>query len=82
MRYLSSRPWSLHFVFTPAYSSWLNIIEMFFSKLARSIFRGIKVESKEELKVRMMEYIRDLNSNPVMFTWNWKMDEMPGSTMS
>ena len=34
MRYLSSRPWRFHFVFTPTQASWLNIIEMFFSKMA------------------------------------------------
>ena len=41
MRYLSSRPWRFHFVFTPTHASWLNIIEMFFSKMARSMLRGI-----------------------------------------
>ena len=42
MRYLSSRQWRFHFVFTPTHASWLNIIEMFFSKMARSILRAIR----------------------------------------
>ena len=82
MSYLSSRPWRFHFVFTPTHASWLNIIEMFFSKMARSMLRGIRVESKKELKVRMIEYIQDLNNDPIVFTWNWKIDEMSGGIMS
>lgn len=78
MKYLSSRPYRFKFVFTPTHASWLNIIEMFFSKMARSMLRGIRVDSKEELKERMLEYIRELNKEPVVFTWKWKMDEMPG----
>ena len=54
LRYLSSRPRKFHFVFTPTHASWLNIIEMFFSKMARSMLRGIRVESKDELKARML----------------------------
>src|SRR5215475_4206806 len=38
------------FVFTPKHGSWLNLIEGFFSKLARSVLRYIRVESKQELK--------------------------------
>ena len=82
MRYLSSRPWRFHFVFTPTHASWLNIIEMFFSKMVRSMLRGIRVESKDELKARMLKYIQDLNNELVVFTWSWKMDEMPGGIMS
>jgi transposase len=82
MRHLSSRQWRFHFVFTPTHASWLNIIEMFFSKMARSMLRGIRVESKKELKVRMIEYIQDLNNDPIVFIWNWKIDEMPGGKMS
>ncbi len=82
MRYLSSRPWRFPFVFTPTHASWLNIIEMFFSKMERSMLRGIRVESKKELKVRMIEYIQDLNNDSIVFIWNWKIDEMPGGIMS
>ena len=82
MKYLSSRPWRFHFVFTPTHASWLNIIEMFFSKMARSMLRGIRADSKDELKNRMLKYIQELNSEPVVFTWKWKMDKMPGGIMS
>ena len=82
MRYLSERPFRFHFVFTPTHASWLNIIEMFFSKMARSMLRGIRVDSTDELKDRMLRYIEDMNSEPVVFTWKWKIDEMPGKIMA
>ena len=50
---------------------------MFFSKMAGSMLRGIRVDSREELKARMLRYIEDVNSETVIFTWKWKMDEMP-----
>ena len=56
-------------MFTPTHASWLNIIEMFFSKMARSMLRGIRADSKDELKNRMLKYIQELNSEPVDFTW-------------
>ena len=78
MRYLSSKPFRFHFVFTPTHASWLNILEMFLSKMARSMLREIRVDSREELKERMIKYIEDVNSEPVVFNWKWKMDKMPG----
>src|ERR1700719_942668 len=41
------------FTFTPKHGSWLNLVEGFFSKLARSVLRYIRVESKQELKDRL-----------------------------
>ena len=40
------------FIFTPKHGSWLNLVEGFFSKLARSVLRHIRVASKGELKDR------------------------------
>ncbi len=40
--------------FTPKHGSWLNLVEGFFSKLARSVLRHIRVASKQELKDRIM----------------------------
>ena len=37
------------FTFTPKHGSWLNLIEGFFSKFARSVLRHIRVASKQEL---------------------------------
>ena len=64
------------FVFTPKHGSWLNLVEGFFSKLARSLLRGIRVASKAELKSRILAYLNDLNREPVIHTWTYKIDEV------
>jgi transposase len=63
------------FTFTPKHGSWLNLIEGFFSKLARSVLRHIRVASKQELKERIMAAIEDVNRHPVVHTWSYKLDK-------
>jgi hypothetical protein len=46
------------FTFTPKHG-WLNLVEGFFSKFARSILRHIPVPSKHDLKQRIMVGIDD-----------------------
>lgn len=62
------------FTFTPKHGSWLNLIEWFFSKLARSVLRHIRVSSKHELKERLMAFIDDINREPIVHTWRYKID--------
>ena len=54
------------FTFTPKHGSWLNLVEGFFSKLARSVLRHIQVASKQELKDRIMTAIDHFNRYPVI----------------
>ncbi len=63
------------FVFTPKHGSWLNLVEGFFSKMARSMLRHIRVASKAELKARILAYLDDLNRDPVVHTWTYKIAE-------
>jgi len=63
------------FTFTPTHGSWLNLIEGFFSKLARSMLRHIRVTSKHELRERLMAFISDINREPVVHTWRYKIDD-------
>ena len=63
------------FVFTPKHGSWLNVVESFFAKLANTLLRGMRVESKAELRQRIERYIDRLNEDPVVFKWTYKMDE-------
>lgn len=63
------------FTFTPKHGSWLNLIEGFFSKLARSVLRHIRVASKQELKERIMATIDDVNQHPVVHTWSYKLNK-------
>ena len=64
------------FVFTPKHGSWLNVVESFFAKLANTLLRGMRVESKAELRQRTERYIDRLNEDPVVFKWTYKMDEI------
>lgn len=73
--YLLSRPGRFDFVFTPKHGSWLNMIEVFFSKISRSFLRHIRVESKQELVDRIYQGIEQINQEPVIFRWSYKMDE-------
>ncbi len=77
-KYLQTVPQRFQFVFTPKHASWLNIIECLFSKMTRSMLRGIRVSSKNELIERICQYLDDINEMPVIFKWKYKMDEMPG----
>jgi transposase len=62
------------FTFTPTHGSWLNLIEGFFSKFARSVLRHIRVESKEELRDRIMAGIDHFNQKPVVHIWSYRLD--------
>jgi hypothetical protein len=73
--WLSLHPQRFEFVFTPKHGSWLNIVETMFSKMARSMLRGIRVASKQELIERIHLYFDQINADPVIFRWKYKMDE-------
>lgn len=63
-------------IFTPKHGSWLNLVESFFGKMARTLLRGIRVHSKAELKERIQQYIDRINADPVVYRWIDKMDEV------
>jgi transposase len=63
------------FTFTPTHGSWLNLVEGFFSKLARSVLRHIRVASKQELKDRIMAAMDYFNQQPVVHTWAYKLEK-------
>jgi transposase len=63
------------FTFTPKHGSWLNLVEGFFSKLARSVLRHIRVASKHELAERILAAIEDINQQPVAHTWSYKLEK-------
>jgi transposase len=74
--YLLTVPNRFEFVFTPKHGSWLNIVEMLFSKLARTMLREIRVKTIEELKSRIEQYFQEINKSPVIFRWKYKMGEI------
>jgi transposase len=75
-QYLATKPNRFEFIFTPKHGSWLNLIESFFAKMARSMLRGIRVGSKEELGRRILLFLEEVNRTPVIFKWSYKLDEI------
>ena len=60
---------TLHF--TPTYSSWLNKVELWFSKIERDlIHRGI-FRSTRDLTKKIMRYIRRYNDDPKPVKWTY-----------
>ena len=72
--YLATKPNRFEFVFTPTHGSWLNLIEAFFAKMARTMLRGIRVKSKQELKERVAKYLTEINETPVIFRWKYGLE--------
>lgn len=64
------------FVFTPTHASWLNMIESFFSKMTKQMLKGIRVSSTDELSERIYHYFDEINADPVVYHWTYKMDEI------
>jgi transposase len=73
--YLDTLPQRFVFVFTPTHGSWLNLVENLFSKMTRTMLRGIRVASKPELIDRIHKYFEEINADPVIFRWKYRMDE-------
>lgn len=74
--YLDGVPQRFVFVFMPTHGSWLNLVENLFSKMTRSMLRGIRVASKQELIDRIHQYFEEVNADPVVFRWKYRMDEI------
>lgn len=79
MEYLSTVPGRFDFTFTPIHASWLNLIESLFSKLARQALRGLRVRNKEELVSCINRWIDDVNASPVVYRWDWNLDDIWGA---
>ncbi len=74
--YLATVPGRFEFVFTPKHGSWLNMVEGFFSKMTKQMLRGIRVKTKQELADRIYLYFEEVNADPVVFHWKYKMDDI------
>jgi len=74
--FLATRPNRFEFIFTPTHGSWLNLIESFFAKLAKTLLRGLRVASVEELQARLERYLEEVNAAPVVFRWKYKLETL------
>lgn len=70
-QFLSQHP-KLHLHFTPTYSSWLNQVELWFSKIERDVIaRGI-FSSIRDLARKLMRYIRLHNRSAKPIKWSYR----------
>ena len=74
--YLATVPRRFEFVFTPRHGSWLNMVEGFFSKMTKQMLRGIRVKSKAELAERIYQYFNEINEEPIVFHWKYRLDDI------
>jgi len=61
---------ALHY--TPTYSSWLNQVEIWFSKLQRDVIARGVFTSKADLKRKLLRYIRLYNRHATPFRWTYQ----------
>lgn len=61
----------IHFHFTPAYSSWLNQVELWFARIEREVIaRGI-FTSVSDLARKLRRYINAYSANARPFQWKY-----------
>ena len=62
----------VHLHFTPTYSSWLNQVEIWFSKIKRDVIARGVFSSKTDLTRKLMRYIRHYNKHAKPFKWTYR----------
>jgi transposase len=58
--------------FTPTYSSWLNQVECWFSKIERDVIARGVFSSVKDLAKKLMRYIRNYNRQAKPIKWTYK----------
>jgi transposase len=73
--WLLQRPrWHLHF--TPTSSSWLNLVEGWFSLLTRRCLQRGAFNSTDSLEAAIQAYIDQTNAEPKPFIWTKSADDI------
>lgn len=68
--FLAAHP-NVQIHYTPTYSSWLNQVENWFSRIQRDVIsRGIFISVKD-LDKKLMRYIREHNKDPKPIKWKF-----------
>lgn len=52
------------------------MIESFFGKMTKQMLRDIRVKTKQELVERIYQYFDEVNKEPVVYHWKYKMNEI------
>jgi len=73
---------SLHLFLTvkihwlPTHASWLDQVEIIFSKLQRDVLTPCYFQEKEDLESQLMDYFEYLNQNPKPIQWSYTKVKM------
>jgi transposase len=67
-RWLQRHP-NVHFHFIPTYSSWLNLVESWFSLLSRHALNGLSVNGPKQLREAIDRYVEAYNPEAAPFEW-------------
>jgi transposase len=79
--FLAAHP-NVHLHYTPTYSSWLNQVELWFAKIERDVIaRGI-FTSVNDLKRKLMRYVRRYNDAPKPVKWVYRSPTRRITTVS
>lgn len=70
-QFLAEHP-NVHFHFTPTYASWLNQVEIWFSKFERDVIARGVFTSVKDLARKLMRYIRLYNKNAKPVKWTYR----------
>ena len=68
--FLHEQP-NVHLHFTPTYSSWLNQVELWFSKIERDLIHRGVFTSVSDFARRTMTYIGRYNKDPKPVKWQY-----------
>ena len=68
--FLETHP-KVHFHFTPTYSSWLNQVEIWFSKIERDVIARGVFNSVADLARKLRKYIRAYEKSAKPFRWTY-----------
>ena len=71
-----------HLHFTPTYSSWMNMVERWFSELSTKWLKRGTHRSVRELERSIQEWINQWNDNPRPFVWTKSADQILASIAS
>ncbi len=68
--FLDEHP-NVHLHYTPTYSSWLNQVELWFAKIERDVIARGVFTSVNDLKKKLLRYIRHYNKAPKTVKWKY-----------
>src|SRR3954452_11712677 len=68
--FLDAHP-KVRFHFTPTYSSWLNQVELWFSKIERNVIARGVFTSVADLRRKLMKYIRAYTNSAHPIRWTY-----------